>query len=69
MVFRLLHSKAGTDDGVEGGVGVVEAVGAGGVEGAIEVARGQDVGGRDTAVDAPRVSLQGGCSKTKAFPA
>jgi hypothetical protein len=52
----LPHATGGADGGVEGGVGVAEAVGAGGFEGAIEFAQGPAVGGRDLAVGAPKVS-------------
>ena len=48
-IFGVLDAVRGTDDGVEGGVGVTEAVGAGGFEGAIEVAQGPAVGGHDLA--------------------
>ena len=44
-----LHPIGGADGGVEGGVGVAEAVGAGGFEGAIEVAQGPAVSGHDLA--------------------
>jgi hypothetical protein len=43
-VFRVLHAVGSMDGGVEGGLGVAEAVGAGGFEGAIEVAQGPAVG-------------------------
>lgn len=42
-VFAFLHVVGGADDGVEGGMSVAEAVGAGNLEGAIEVA--QSTGG------------------------
>ena len=48
-VFLFVHAVCGADGGVEGGLGVVEAVGAGGFEGAIEVAQGPAVGGHDLA--------------------
>ena len=48
-VFLLLRPIRGADDGVEGGLGVAKAVGAGGFEGAIEVAQGPAVGGHDFA--------------------
>jgi len=56
-IFVFLHSVSGADGGVEGGVGVAEAVGAGGFEGAIEVAQGPAVGGRDLAAGTPKVSI------------
>ena len=46
-VFRFLHAVGGADGGVEGGMGVAEAVGAGGFESAIEVAQGPTVGLHD----------------------
>ena len=48
-VFLLIHPVGGADGGVEGGLGVAEAVGAGGFEGAIEIAQGPAVGGHDLA--------------------
>ena len=43
-IFTRVHAISGADGGVEGGLGVAEAVGAGGFEGAIEVAQGPAVG-------------------------
>jgi hypothetical protein len=48
-VFAFLHAIGGADGGVEGVLGVAEAVGAGGFEGAIEVAQRPAVGGHDLA--------------------
>ena len=56
-VFLFLHPVGGADGGVEGGLGVAQAVGAGGFEGAIEVAQGPAVGGYDLAVGAPKMSI------------
>ena len=54
QVFRVLHAVGGADGGVEGGVGVAEAIDAGGFEGAIEVAQGLAVCGRDLAAQGPQ---------------
>ena len=55
-IFGVFHAVGGADGGVEGGLGVAEAVGAGGFEGAIEVAQGLVVNGRELAVSSPKVS-------------
>ena len=55
-ILIVFHSVGGAHGGVEGRVGVAEAVGAGGFEGAIEVAQGPAVGGHDLAVGAVRMS-------------
>jgi hypothetical protein len=60
VVFGVFHAVGGADGGVEGGLGVAKAVGAGGCEDASEVAQGPAVGGRDLAVAAVRVSIMGG---------
>ena len=47
QVFRLLDAVGGADGGVEGGMGIAEAVSAGGLAGAIEFAQGAVVALRD----------------------
>jgi hypothetical protein len=59
-IFIFLHAVGSADGGVEGGLGVAEAVGAGGFEGAIEVARGPAVGD-------PNVSIVRNCSLRERF--
>ena len=59
-VFALFHAVGGADGGVEGGLGVAEAVGAGGFEGEIEVAEGPAVGD-------PKVSIVRTCLLRERF--
>jgi hypothetical protein len=53
-VFGVFHAIGRTDGGVEGGLGVAEAVGASGFEGTIEVAQGPAFGGHDLATRGPQ---------------
>ena len=60
-VSGVFHPVGVADGGVEGAVGVAQAVGTGDFEGAIEVAQGPAVGGCDLEVSNPRASKVSTC--------